>query len=88
MNAQLEFYKGIGFVAEIVRTDRRKTASVRVQEGKVSVVIPLDLPDSNVKQLVNLYNIMLTIANDKLSEALKHNLYNLNQKGHQPSPSS
>lgn len=52
MNAQLEFFKGNGFVAEVVRTNRRKTASVKVEEGKVSIVIPLDLPDSNIEQLV------------------------------------
>ena len=49
MTAQLEFFKGKGFVAEVIRTSRRKTASIKVQEGKVSVVVPDDLPDIHIK---------------------------------------
>ena len=45
MNAMLEFYQGKGFVAKIVRTNRVKTASVKVEEGNVSVVVPFTLPD-------------------------------------------
>ena len=52
MTLQLEFVKGPGFVAEIIRTNRSKTASVRVQEGKVSVVVPKSLADSQIERLV------------------------------------
>ena len=52
MSLQLEFVKGPGFVAEIVRTNRTKTASVRVQEGKVSVVVPKSLTDNQIERLV------------------------------------
>ena len=52
MTVLLEFVKGKDFVAEIVRTDRRKTASVRVQEGKVSIVVPNDLPDVRIEEVV------------------------------------
>lgn len=52
MTLHLEFVKGNGFIAEIVRTSRRKTATVRVDEGKVSVVVPTELSDSNIEKLV------------------------------------
>ncbi len=53
MNVQLEFYQGNGFVAEIIRTNRIKSATVKVQEGKVSVVIPKNLSDTRIKELVS-----------------------------------
>lgn len=53
MTLHLEFVKGNGFLAEVVRTSRRKTASVKVLEGKVSVVVPEDLPDRRIEELVN-----------------------------------
>lgn len=53
MSLQLEFVKGPGFIAEVVRTSRTKTASVRVQEGKVSVVVPRTLPDTRIEALVS-----------------------------------
>ncbi len=52
MTFHLEFVKGKGFIAEIVRTSRRKTATVRVNDGKVSVVVPDDLPDSRIEDLL------------------------------------
>jgi len=52
MNTQIEFFKGNGFIAEIIRTNRRKTASVKVNEGKVSVVIPKNLSDTLVEELL------------------------------------
>ena len=53
MTLQLEFVRGSGFIAEVVRTKRRKTATVRVQEGKVSVVVPESLPDTRIEALVS-----------------------------------
>lgn len=52
MNAVLEFYKGKGFVAKVVRTNRVKTASVKVEEGKVSVVVPFKLSDEKIDKVV------------------------------------
>lgn len=52
MTMQLEFYKGKGFVAEIVRTNRIKTASVKVEAGKVSVVVPKSLTDERIQSVV------------------------------------
>lgn len=52
MTVLLEFVKGKDFIAEVIRTNRRKTASVRVREGKVSVVVPNELPDTRIEELV------------------------------------
>jgi len=49
---QLDVYKGEGFLAEVIRTGRRKTATVKVKEGKVFVVVPKTLPDSHVRALI------------------------------------
>jgi predicted metal-dependent hydrolase len=46
------FIKGDGFLVEVIRTGRQKTASVRVRAGKVSVAIPRSLPDSHIEALV------------------------------------
>ena len=53
MTVQLEFVKAHGFVAQVIRTDRRKTATVKVEEGKVSVVVPDSLPDTRIEDLVS-----------------------------------
>ena len=53
MTAELEFYQGKGFIAEIIRTDRKKTATVKVEQGKVSVVVPDDLSDQRIQEVVN-----------------------------------
>lgn len=52
MTVNLEFFQGNGFIAEVIRTNRIKTATVKVDEGKVSVVIPMNLSDSRIKELV------------------------------------
>ena len=49
---QLDFYKGGGFLAEVIRTARRKTASVRVKEGKVFVVVPESLSNARINALL------------------------------------
>lgn len=41
-----------GFDAEVIRTDRRKTATVKVVEGKVSVVVPRSTTTDTVQALV------------------------------------
>ena len=52
MSAQAELFNGNGFIAEVIRTNRRKTAAIKVHEGKVSVVVPKNLPESRIEELV------------------------------------
>jgi len=52
VTVHLEFVRGQGFLAEVVRTNRRKTATVKVEEGKVSVVVPESLPATRIEALV------------------------------------
>jgi len=44
---------GNGFTAFVIRTNRRKTATVKVEDGVVSVVIPQHLSCKEVERLVN-----------------------------------
>lgn len=52
MTVNLETIKGNGFLAEVVRTKRKKTVSVKVKEGKVSVVVPRSLSNIRIEELV------------------------------------
>ena len=47
-----EYRDGHGFIAEVFRTRRRKSADIRVEEGAVSVVVPLDTPVEKIDQLL------------------------------------
>lgn len=47
-----EYREGNGFIAEIIRTNRRKTADIRVEDGAVSVVVPTDTPQEKIDQLL------------------------------------
>lgn len=47
-----EYRDGKGFIAEIIRTSRRKTADIRVEEGAVSVVVPLHTSIEKIDQLL------------------------------------
>lgn len=47
-----EYRDGNGFIAEIIRTSRRKTASIRVEEGAVSVVVPASISVEKIDQLL------------------------------------
>ena len=53
MTGTAEVIHGRGFDAEVVRTDRRKTATVRVVEGKVSVVVPRSTSTDKLEALVS-----------------------------------
>ncbi|MBF0384147.1 MAG: M48 family metallopeptidase [Magnetococcales bacterium] len=44
--------QGNGFTATIIRTPRRKTASVKVENGIVSIVVPQELPNSRIKEVM------------------------------------
>ncbi len=39
-----EYREASGFIAEIIRTNRRKSADIRVEEGAVSIVVPSETP--------------------------------------------
>lgn len=52
MGAGPEYVDGDGFIAEVIRTSRRKSADIRVEEGAVSVVVPVELPTERIAQLL------------------------------------
>lgn len=47
-----EYRDGNGFIAEVIRTNRRKTADIRVEEGAVSVVVPNSTSLEKIDQLL------------------------------------
>lgn len=42
-----------GFTYEVIRTDRKKTASIKIDEGRVCVVVPKGLSRARIVELVN-----------------------------------
>ena len=48
-----EVIHGKGFDAEVIRTNRRKTATLKIVEGKVSVMVPKSTSKDKVEALVN-----------------------------------
>ena len=52
MTSQTDVIKGNGFLVEVIRTRRRKTASVRIHEGKVSLVVPDNLSESRIHEIM------------------------------------
>ena len=44
--------KGNGFVAEIIRSSKRKTAAIKIQKGKVFIMVPDYLPIAAIESLV------------------------------------
>jgi predicted metal-dependent hydrolase len=53
MTLELEFVKGPNFIAKVVRTGRRETATIKVVEGKVSVVVPHRTSAAYIEDLVS-----------------------------------
>ncbi len=51
--SQPEYIQGKGFIAEVVRTGRIKSADLRVEEGAVSVIVPKDLPLERIEKLLH-----------------------------------
>lgn len=49
---QPEYIDGNGFIAEVIRSSRRKSADVRVQDGTVSLVVPDDLSTHRIQMLL------------------------------------
>lgn len=47
-----EYRDGNGFIAEVIRTDRRKTADIRVEDGAVSIIVPNTVTTEKIDQLL------------------------------------
>ncbi len=47
-----EYRDGNGFIAEVIRTNRRKSADIRVEEGAVSIVVPTSTSIEKIDQLL------------------------------------
>lgn len=47
-----EYRDGNGFIAEVIRTNRRKSADIRVEEGAVSIVVPVSTSVDKIDQLL------------------------------------
>lgn len=47
-----EYRDGNGFIAEVIRTNRRKSADIRVEEGAVSIVVPTNTSGEKIDQLL------------------------------------
>ncbi len=47
-----EYLQGNGYVAEVIRTSRVKSADIKVQECAVSVVVPRKLPVERIEKLL------------------------------------
>jgi predicted metal-dependent hydrolase len=55
MNAQVvvpEYIEQRGYVAEVIRRPRTKTARLQVDDGAVSIVVPLELPQTRIKKIL------------------------------------
>lgn len=47
-----EYRDAGGFIAEVIRSSRRKTADIRVEQGVVSVIVPTALSTERIDQLL------------------------------------
>ena len=52
VKAKAEFIAGKGFVAEVIRTPRIKTARLQVEAGAVSIIVPEALPEARIQKLL------------------------------------
>ena len=52
IDQQSEYREIDGLVAEVVRTQRKKTVDIRVVEGMVSIVVPTDLDGPKIDSLL------------------------------------
>ena len=53
MTPQPEYIEGKGFIAEVIRTNRKKSADVRVDDGVVAVVVPHGLECERITEILN-----------------------------------
>jgi predicted metal-dependent hydrolase len=49
---QAEYVEGESYVVEVKRTQRSKTASLKVEEGQVIIVVPKDLSTERIEQVI------------------------------------
>ncbi|GAA4418004.1 hypothetical protein GCM10011450_09460 [Advenella faeciporci] len=49
---QTEYRDGNDFIVEVIRTDRRKTADIRVEDGAVSIIVPRHIATEKIDQLL------------------------------------
>lgn len=47
-----EYLQANGFIAEVIRTQRVKSADIRVEEGSVSIIVPDQLPVDRITKLL------------------------------------
>lgn len=47
-----EYRVGKDFIAEVIRTSRRKSADIRVEEGALSIVVPINTNNEKIDQLL------------------------------------
>jgi len=59
MMSILSQVQGEGFSVEVLRTRRKKTASVRVQDGVVSIVVPKRISKSQIQEIINAKTIWI-----------------------------
>lgn len=52
IDSDSEYRDGNGFIAEVIRTNRRKSADIRVEEGAVSIVVPASTSIEKIDQLL------------------------------------
>ena len=52
LSQEPEYRDANGFIAEVIRTNRRKSADIRVEDGAVSVVVPVNTPAEKIDQLL------------------------------------
>ena len=52
MAAEPEYIQTSGFIAEVIRTPRRKTATIKVDDRVVSIVVPQDLNEQRITRLL------------------------------------
>lgn len=49
---EIEYYQGRGFTAELIRTDRKKTATIVVENGLTSVIVPENTTQEKLESLI------------------------------------
>jgi len=47
-----EYIEQRGYVAEVIRRPRTKTARLQVDDGTVSIVVPVELPQACIKKIL------------------------------------
>jgi predicted metal-dependent hydrolase len=53
MIKESEYIESSDFIAEVIRTTRTKTATIKVEEGIVSVVVPKSLNEERIRKLLS-----------------------------------